>query len=131
MCVTAVNAGAGSDTSLSCWTVVVPGGPPVGHVDEVTAVPGGVQVRGWAVDPDTSASTYVWVGVSGGGGPALASSLRPDVGAAFPGYGDHHGFEAFFASASGPQRVCVTAVNAAAGRDTPLACRTVTVPTPL
>lgn len=34
---------------------------PIGHLDSVTAVPGGVLVRGWTLDPDSTGSINVRV----------------------------------------------------------------------
>ncbi|PVU82118.1 hypothetical protein DDP54_02830 [Cellulomonas sp. WB94] len=128
VCVTAVNVGTGGDVSLGCRSVVVPGGSPLGRVDAVTGASGGVSVSGWVVDPDTSSSSYVWVDVDGRGQPVLAGLLRADVGAAFPGYGDAHGFAGLVNAVPGAHRVCVTAVNVGTGGDVSLGCRSVVVP---
>ena len=39
---------------LGCLTFTV-AGAPFGHLESVTAVDGGIEVSGWAIDPDTSA----------------------------------------------------------------------------
>ncbi len=82
-----------------------PPGPPFGSVDALRAVPGGVQVAGWVIDPDTAAPrtcTSTWMAGHG----ADADGSRPDVATAFSGYGPAHGFGATIpAGAGSAQRV--------------------------
>jgi hypothetical protein len=132
VCVTASNVGLGSHTPLGCRTVTVPvPGSPFGHFDSAStwAVAGGVEVKGWAIDPDTTAPIYVWVTVDGVGRHLSANVNRPDVGAAYPAFGPRHGFSGVVPAAPGARRVCVTASNVGPGSHTPLGCLTVTVPT--
>jgi hypothetical protein len=59
----------------------------------------GNKIAGWVVDPDDkSRNVEVHVYVDGlpgqvNGYSILANTSRPDVGAAYPGYGNNHGFE--------------------------------------
>ena len=128
VCVTAVDVGSGSNVSLGCRSVVVPNASPRGQFESVGGVQGGVRVRGWALDPETSASTYVWVSVAGGGGPVRASVMRSDIAAAFPTLGGNHGFDAVVPAAAGIRKVCLTAVNVGSGSNVSLGCRSVVVP---
>lgn len=128
VCATAVNSGAGAHVSLGCRSVVVPGGSPVGNLEAVTATSGGIQVRGWALDPDTVESPYVWVEVDGRGQYLRANAARGDIARAFPDYGSAFGFSGTLAAAPGPHTVCVTAVNMGVGAHTLLRCAQVTVP---
>jgi hypothetical protein len=52
VCLYALNAGGGNDTKLGCDEVVVPRAP-IGEVERVEIVPGGVRVTGWTLDLDT------------------------------------------------------------------------------
>lgn len=122
VCVTLVNVGSGSDTPLACRGVTVLGGSPLGNVDYLARVPGGIAVSGWMIDPDVAGPGYVWVDVDGAGMPVLADASRPDVARAYPGYGDRHGYSTVIPSPSG-RRVCVTLVNTGQGSNTPLGCR--------
>ena len=99
---------------------------PVGHVDALAARPGGVSVRGWALDPTSSRSIQVHVYVDGVGTPLLADRARPDVAAAYPGVGAAHGFDAVVDAAAGDRRVCVYAIGQ--GTNAELACRTLRIP---
>jgi len=126
VCLTAVNAGAGHDSSLGCRWVAV-SADPLGSVDAVSAVAGGIKVSGWVLDPETSTSTYVWIDVSGAGGPALGNVQRRDVAATYPGVGDRHGFSTTLAKPAGIYTVCAWAVNWGYGSDTSIGCRRVTV----
>ena len=129
VCVTASNVGVGSHTPLGCRTVTVPDtSSPVGNVEAVGVGTGAVTVKGWALDPDTTGSIYVWVSVGSSGRHLIANQERPDVAAAYPGKGSAHGFQGTVAAGPGTQRVCVTAVNVGTGVNKVIGCRSVTVP---
>lgn len=127
VCAYALNiAGGGSTALLGCETVVV--GSPFGSVERVVSGPRNARVSGWVIDPDTPASTSVHVYVNGVAVAIPASQVRADVGTAFPGFGDNHGFDQIVAAPSGTQRVCLYGINAAGpGTNTTLGCRTITV----
>lgn len=118
VCAYAINAGPGTANSLlGCADVQSPTGNPFGNVDAVTgAGPGQVRVRGWAIDPDTVAPIRMHIYV---GGVLVndieASTLRPDVGAVFVGFGNNHGFDTTVVAAPGGTAVCVFALNAGPG----------------
>lgn len=106
------------------------GKPPRGQVDVLTASSTRIRLAGWAVDEDTPAPVNVRVTAPGYTRLFTADAYRPDVGSAFPGAGDYHGFDVSLQDLpDGELSVCVTAVNAAGtgGADTELDCRTVTV----
>jgi hypothetical protein len=110
--------------------VVTPpaGGSPRGNFERATGVDGGVVVKGWALDPDTTAPIYVWVTVDGKGRHVLANRTRTDVAAVYPAYGAAHGFEQTIPAGPGAHRVCATASNVGVGAHTPFTCRDVTTP---
>jgi hypothetical protein len=111
---------------LGCRQVNVPGGSPYGSLDAVVRGPNGVTVAGWVIDPDTSAPIPVHVYVGSEGTAILADLQRPDVGAAFPLYGNAHGFGATVAAPQTPVKVCVSSIEAAgSGTNQLLGCRTV------
>lgn len=105
---------------------------PAGYLDAATGVGGGVSLSGWAFDPDAPPSPIaVHVYVDGGfAGGLVANTHRPDVGAAFPGYGDYHGFSGTVPASVGSHTVCVYAINTPPGNNPLLGpgCRSVTVP---
>lgn len=103
------------------------GASPVGHLDGMSGVPGGAQMTGWTIDPDTTGPIYAWVTVDGVGRHLYANLSRPDVAAAFPGYGPSHGFSGMVPASAGSHTVCVTASNVGPGSHTPLGCRVVDV----
>jgi SpoIID/LytB domain protein len=109
------------------WIPAAPAGQnPSGQLDAVAAYGLQARVSGWALDPDTPDPIEVHVYVNSGGinlGPAAQS--RPDVAAAFPGYGDRHGYDATVPIAPGSNRVCAYGINALAGANTLLGCREV------
>jgi hypothetical protein len=127
VCVTASNVGPGAHTSLGCRTVTVRAGSPFGNVESVRAGTGEIRLAGWAIDPDTTAPIYVWVTVDGVGRHLYANGSRPDVGAAYPGYGPDHGFSGTVTASGGTHTVCVTGSNVGSGAHRSLGCRAVTV----
>lgn len=121
--------GARGNTLLGCKVVSVPTGSPIGVVDQVAAGPGTVSALGWAIDPDRGDPIAVHVYVDGVGVATTANQPRPDVGAAFPGYGSAHGYSVTVPATGGPHTVCVWAIDGGGQGNTLLACRTVSVPT--
>lgn len=101
---------------------------PFGSFDEATRLPGGVRVRGWAIDPDVATPTGVHVYVDGAGAALGANVTRNDVGTVYPSWGSDHGFDAVVpVPPSGTTaQVCAYALDAGQG-DTNLllGCRTV------
>jgi hypothetical protein len=130
VCVYAIDAGPSAPNSLLGCRTASRDGAPFGAVDAITGTFGGVRVAGWAIDPDTSASIDVHVYVDRAGGSLTADASRPDVAAVFPSYGSRHGYDRLVAASPGSHRVCLYAIDSAAGANTTLGCRTVTVPAP-
>lgn len=119
------------------------GNSPQGAQDRAwTPTAGRISVTGWAFDPDvkTSAVTMsVTVGGLLGARTAerhelgTANWINPEVAAAYPGVGDHHGMYATFTTAKrGTQRVYLYAGNAKGtpGHRTLLGVKTVTIDSP-
>ena len=139
VCVYGMNTGLGSTTVLNCSTVVVPGAQPtmtdsgrapIGNVEAVSTAPNSLKVSGWALDPDTALPIAVHVYVDSVGVAYTANRDRPDIGAAYPGYGSAHGFAETIAASAGPHRVCAYGINTGAGGHTLLSCKDVVVPAP-
>jgi hypothetical protein len=117
----------GADLLAPSRAAAAAAGSPLGNFESAWGVPGGIELRGWAIDPDTAAPVYVWVTLDGAGRHVYANRARPDVGAAFPGFGPNHGMSAVIPAGAGTHRVCATVSNVGRGAHTPLGCRTVTV----
>ncbi|MEJ5254339.1 MAG: glycoside hydrolase family 25 protein [Acidimicrobiales bacterium] len=102
-------------------------GNPFGSLDGVSSAPGTLTVSGWAIDPDTVGPIDVHLYVDGRwGGAVTADGARPDVGAAYPGFGANHGFRATIPVGPGSHEVCAYAINTGSGTTNPLlGCRTV------
>jgi hypothetical protein len=130
VCIYGIDQGGTKNTQLGCRTVSTGSGPPKGSLDNATAGVGTIAVTGWALDPDTAAPVAVHVYVDGAwAGQFTANTSRPDVGRAYPGYGDGHGYVGTVAASGGNHSVCVYAINIGAGGSNPLlSCRTVRVP---
>ncbi|RKR74724.1 hypothetical protein [Frondihabitans australicus] len=104
--------------------------PTLGSFEAVSAVPGGVQVAGWAAvlphagDPMTARVTI------GSGKPygLYVGDPRPDINRSLGIAGDH-GFSGVVpATAAGTQSVCITAADDSSDRFVELGCKTVTIP---
>ncbi len=135
VCAYGINVGVGDNVLLGCQTVIVAGQvdqgrAPIGSFDSVTVNGTSAVVKGWAIDPDTTRSISVSITVNGKAQTVVASVTRADVANSYPAYGAAHGFQATLTLATGDTKVCVTAINTAAGGDTALGCRTVTVDPP-
>lgn len=112
---------------------------PVGSLDLVgSPTPGQVRVKGWAFDlnaPTQTLAIRAFVGGRAGAAAAVpyelgavANQERLDVGAKFRRAGSAHGFDVSFPIVkSGPQPVCVYALNAGGGEDRLLGCKSTTV----
>lgn len=134
-----------SSAYLGRWRKTPPasGGAIRGSFDAATSpAPGQLRVSGWAFDEDartTPLDVHVYVGGPAGSAAAQgfslgqANVLRADVGAAYPGVGNHHGFERVLDVAKfGSQPVYVYAINAPGtpGGNVLLGSRTVVIPQP-
>jgi peptidoglycan hydrolase-like protein with peptidoglycan-binding domain len=131
VCVTARNATGtpGTSTKLGCSSVTA-AHHAVGSFEALQVVPGGVLAKGWALDPDSAASSQFRLDVDGVVGQVQTAAVsRPDIAKHYPGYGDKHGFAPKLALADGTHRVCGRSVNTSGttGSDKVLGCRSVTV----
>jgi hypothetical protein len=100
---------------------------PIGFLDAATAVgPNTVRLSGWALDPDTYGPLEIHVYVDGQPTGGVANQPRPDIGAAYPGWGDNHGFTIDAPVSEGTHQACAYAINQPAGTNPLLGCRTVT-----
>lgn len=110
-----------------------PPNDPFGSLD-VVSLDGGatsVSMYGWAIDEDTfSSPIQVRVLVDGEERAVLsANQHRPDVGAAYPGAGDYHGFSTVLpAEAAGRHTVCVQGINTGGtGSNKTIGCKTYSI----
>jgi hypothetical protein len=130
VCAYAVSSSAGGSPVLGCRTVDVPNASPVGSLDQVTRVPGGLRVRGWALDPSTRTSIQTHTYVGGRfAGAVLADAPRADVARTVPGAGGAHGVDGIVsAGAPGRQALCLYGIDAVApGTNAVIGCRAVEV----
>lgn len=122
ICLTVINQGpTGNDLPLGCRSVTVVAGNPVGGVAVAQRIWAGVRVAGWALDPDTAEPIQLHVYINGVFQAApVASTSRPDLAAAWGGYGTNHGFDVGYLTPTNPATVCVFAINAGPGTANPL-----------
>lgn len=122
------------------------GTPPVGESDpigslEITGSPaaGQLRVKGWALDPDVPTEPLsINVVVGGREGQKgvetfelgqVANQERTDIAASHKLAGPMHGFDDTITTIkSGPEPICVYALNVALGGNRLLGCRTTNIP---
>ncbi|MFN8049939.1 MAG: hypothetical protein U0Q22_00695 [Acidimicrobiales bacterium] len=105
---------------------------PFGAFDTLTDVGGGIRVTGWAIDQNRRDGVQARLFVDQQ--PmvtTMADIPRPDVGAAYPYFGDRHGFDAVVPTGPGRHVVCVLAYDEGSFATTFLAFRTIDVAGPL
>ncbi|WOQ68827.1 hypothetical protein RYJ27_08900 [Microbacterium limosum] len=127
VCVYGINVGVGQNTLLSCSMSTPVTGPPLGSLDAVVPVEGGVRVSGWSLDPDTTNPGIVHLYVDDLGYSMVATSPRRDLATLFPRHGGNRGFDIVLGATPGPHRVCAYGIDSAGGVNTNLGCRDVTV----
>lgn len=128
VCVYAIDADLPwRNAALGCRAIDTQVTPPRANWEVLSVSGSTLTVSGWALDPDSGTSpSDVHVYVDGQGTAVTANGSRTDVGAAFPGVGDNHGFSHTATVAAGSHRVCLYAIDGQIGWvNTPLGCRTV------
>lgn len=110
------------------------GGNPFGALDAVSSPEAGVVwVQGWAADPDQKngpiAVHVYWNDRASG---IWANKSRPDVAAAYPGYGSNLGYgDRVVVDLAGDLNICTYAINVGQGTTNPqLGCKRVRVDDP-
>jgi GH25 family lysozyme M1 (1,4-beta-N-acetylmuramidase) len=115
-----------ANSKIGCRTATV-AGAPMGNLDSVVAAPGGAEVVGWAIDPDTTDPITVNLYVDGVWTVAVtADTARPDVGDKFVTSGPLHGLDEVLALTPGSHEICAYAINTGLGASNKrMGCKTV------
>jgi hypothetical protein len=115
--------------ALGCRSIDVQTALPVANWEALSAAGSTVTAVGWAFDADSGTSPIpVHAYVDGQGTALTANVSRPDVGAAFPGRGNDHGFSWSGTVAAGQHTVCLYAIDPQMTyRNVPLGCRSIAV----
>jgi hypothetical protein len=120
----------GGNRLLGCQSVAVTH-LPKGAQEAAVQTVDGVVVTGWALDPDTAASSAVDLSVDGAAPVQTRANLaRADVAATYPALGELHGWRVVVPSlTAGAHKLCATLLNVSGspGAPTALPCTTVTV----
>jgi len=122
VCATARNvvpAGATTppqNSSLGCKTVSIGivDHAPVGSFESLQTVDGSLRIVGWTMDEDSVPRTTpldAYIYVDGAENKTSANRYRPDVGSAYPGAGDYHGFDFTPNVQAGTHTVCIWVLN--------------------
>ena len=128
VCVHAINVDEGTSVLLRCAAISNPpsSNVPFGSLDGVARHAGpGLDVAGWAIDPNTTAPLPVHIYNNANFAAATtAANPRPDVGAAAPGYGNLHGYTTTITPVDGLNHICAYAINIGPGTINPqLGCQ--------
>ncbi len=133
LCVYFRNLAAGADVNAGCQQVTVPqpvvvDQSPKSRMMGAWAVPGGIELWGYAVDPDSVATRTTVVVQAGNTWLALtADAAYPPGAEVHPGADGYHGYHAIVPMPPGRHWVCAYAINAGAGADTAPQCAVVDV----
>ncbi|WP_240658588.1 hypothetical protein [Microbacterium sp. CPCC 204701] len=136
VCVYAIDDAGGTNPTLGCRSVTISAPAPtvnrapIGNFESVGVSSGTLTIAGWAIDPNVTGPIEVHVYVNGAGRGYTADVSRPDVAAAYPGYGDRHGFVVQVPASTGTHQVCAYAIDTGGGANPTLGCRSVTVSAP-
>lgn len=114
----------GSLGLIQCTWVNVPYGQA--GFDTATAVWGGVDISGWAVDFTSEAPSYIWVNVDGVGSAYRADEQLGWIDSYFSGVGSDHGYSFSIPASSGSRKVCVSGIYG--GISELISCKVVVVP---
>jgi len=129
VCVTGLNVGYGTHNSAAACRSITLALSPVANFYTVTRAPGSSTLlpRGWAFDPDTTASIKVRISVDGVTVGAYPTTVaRADVPRVYPSAGSKpHGFLQAIAASAGEHTVCVVALNVGGGADRSLGCKVI------
>ena len=95
---------------IGCRSVTVPtDSAPVGQMT-ATAVAGGIQITGWAIQPtNITSAVHLAVNIGSRWISVEADQPNPAGEAAYPGAGPNHGFSALIPASSGTQTFCLWA----------------------
>ncbi len=119
---------------------VVTADDPIGKLElSGSPAPGQLRIKGWTLDPDAPTEALSITAVVGGREGqkgvetyelgAIANLERTDVAEVHKVAGPFHGFDTRIVTIkSGPEPVCVYAVNVALGGNRLLGCKTTTIP---
>jgi hypothetical protein len=125
-CAYGINVDVGVNSLLNACLDFGDDGNPFGAFDPLENYgPDTFTVRGWAIDPNTTAPIDVHVYLDGARVAILtANGLRADAGAANPGFGDNHGYSVQIPLTPGvPHTICTYGINAGSvGTNTLIAC---------
>jgi hypothetical protein len=105
-------------------------GNPFGTLNSVTAIAGGLRVRGWAIDPNQAGPIRVHIFIDGTARLGVTASVtRNDVARAYPAAGAAHGYDVTIRNVvPGGHTVCANAINVGPGNSNPrLGCANATV----
>ena len=122
VCAAAIGPAPDFRPALGCGTVDAPGAP-FGHLDGLHGSVGRIEVRGWALDPQTAGPVQVQIRRNGTlVATVRADRHRDDLGADAHHYGTDHGFDAAIIAEPGRNHVCVKVLGVGAGGDTHVGC---------
>lgn len=100
---------------------------PFGGWDTTILAPGGFEVSGWGIDPDSDAALTIEAYVDRDLVTTFrADRARPDLPPAYPGKGERHGFRDTVPVPDGAHQICLAVRNDDRGPASMYGCRTVT-----
>ncbi|MEE9417309.1 MAG: hypothetical protein V3V01_18665, partial [Acidimicrobiales bacterium] len=130
ICVDGVSVGSGENRQIGCAAVSVEArttdrvARPFGGIDRILSNGSEVNLKGWAIDPDSKRAISVDIYVDGVFVKSVkARKKRRDINRRYD-MGKRHGFETSIKLESGAHEVCAHAINDGAGLNQMLGCGT-------
>lgn len=127
LCAVVLAAGTSPAASPALHPVSWADGNPLGGVNAMLRVRGGLHTVGWEFDPDqptTPGGVYAWVDGKIATPGMTADIPRPDVAHYHPSAGPNHGFDFVVPVPEGTHTVCIRGYNVGRGHADTLGCRT-------
>ena len=126
VCASGLNVLYGTHNSTPACKAITLALKPLGAFDSLTRAVGSTNlvVKGWSLDPDTTAAISVRVSLDGTTYATVpANAPRTDVATKYPAYGPDHGLSTRVTATDGEHTVCLTALNVSGGANVDLGCK--------
>jgi hypothetical protein len=126
VCAIGLNVLYGTHNSKPACRTITLALRPIGKFESLKRTIGSTNlaVKGWTLDPDTTAALSVKVSLDGAAyGTVTANVPRPDLATSYPSFGLNHGIASVVTADDGEHTVCLTALNFGGGTNRSLGCR--------
>jgi hypothetical protein len=128
VCAIGINVLYGTHNSKPACSTITLALKPIGAYESLKRATGSTNlvVKGWTLDPDTTAPLSVKVSLDGVAYSTVTAGVaRTDIATTYPAFGPNHGISTTVKADGGEHTVCLTAVNVSGGSNRSLGCKLV------